>query len=118
MQASGQVLGDLPGTGIVRQPPEREDREIARRDDVRVVTRPPQLDERWVVPRGRLGPLDTRMDREERSSGHAVLQAGPRRTPERASSAWEPLVERADVPSEREDLRPREVEPRRRHVTS
>ena len=102
---------------FVRQPPEREDREIARRDDVRVVPRSPELDERRILPGGRLGPLDARVDREERGSGHAVLQAGPRRTPERAPSAREPLVERADVPPEREDLRPREVEPRRRHVT-
>src|SRR2546427_5858413 len=56
------------------------------------------------------------MDGNERSAGHAVLQARPRRTPEGAPSAWEPLVERADVPPEREDLRPRQVEPRRLHV--
>ena len=116
MQPGGEVLRHPPGAGSVRQPPEREDREVARRDDVRAVPRPPELDERRVLPGGRLGALDARVDREERGAGHAVLQAGPRRTPERAPSAWEPLVERADVSSEREDLRPREVEPRRPHV--
>ncbi len=111
-QASGQVLRDTPGADFVRQPPEREDREVPCRDDVRAVTRPPHLDERRVLPCRRLGPRDAGMDGEERSAGHAVLQARPRRAPERAPSARKPLVERADVPTKREDLRPREVEPR------
>ena len=51
------------------------------------------------------------MDGKERGARHAVLQARPRRTPERARTAWEPLVERAHVPPEREDLCAREVEP-------
>ena len=117
VQAGGRVLRGPPGAGIVRQPPEREDREVACRDDVRAETRPPELDERWVLPGGRFGPLDARVDREERGSGHAVLQAGPSRTPERAPSGREPLIERADVSSEREDLRAREFEPRARHIT-
>src|SRR5438105_2699578 len=108
---SGQVLRDTQGAGFVRQPPERETREVPCRDDVRAVTRPPELDERRVLPGRRLGPLDARMNGEQRSARHAVLQARPRRTPERAPSAWEPLVECADVPPEREDLRPREFEP-------
>src|SRR5438093_5250126 len=102
----------MPGGGFVGEPPEREDGEVPCRDDVRVVTRPPELYQRRVLPGRRLGPLDTRMDGEERSPRHAVLQARPRRTPERAPSAWEQLVERADLPPEREDLRPRQVEPR------
>ena len=68
---------------LVGQPPEREDREVTGRHDVRVVPRSPELDERWILPRRRLGPLDARMDREERGSGHAVLQAGPCCPPER-----------------------------------
>jgi hypothetical protein len=57
------------------------------------------------------------MDREKRRAGHAVLEAGPRRLPERIRPGWEPLVERLDVASVREDLRPREVEPTPGHVT-
>jgi hypothetical protein len=67
---------------------------------------------RWTAP-----PSDTGVDREERGSRHAVLEAGPRRTPERAGSAWESLIECADVPPEREDLRPREIERRFHRVT-
>jgi len=44
------------------------------------------------------------MDGKERGARHAVLQTRPRSTPERAPSAWESLVERANVPPEREDL--------------
>src|SRR6266542_1357467 len=33
---------------------------------ISVVTRPPKLDERWVLPGGRFGHLDACMDREER----------------------------------------------------
>ena len=116
VQAGGDVLCALPAAGVVRQPPEREDRAVARRHDVRAEPRPPDLDERRILPGRRLGPLDPRVDREERGARHAVLQARPRRTPERARAGWEPLVERADAPSEREDLRPREVEPRPRQV--
>jgi len=52
------------------------------------------------------------MDREKRSARHAVLQTRLRHTP-KGTRAWrQALVERADAPSGREDLRPREVEPR------
>src|SRR5436309_1659570 len=112
----GGVLRDAQRATFVRQPPEREDREVPCRDDVRVVTRPPDLDERRVFPGRGLGPLDPRMDREQRSAGHAVLQARPRRTPERAPSAWEPLVERADLTAECEDLCAGEAERRPCHV--
>ncbi len=63
------------------------------------------------------GSLDARMDREEGGARHAVLQARPRRLPQGAATAREPFVERADVPPEREDLRPGQAEPDgRRHV--
>jgi hypothetical protein len=116
VKPSGQVLRDTPSPNLIRESPEREDRDVACRDHVRVMTRPPELDERRVLPGRRLGPLDARMDREERSARHAVLQACPRRKPERAPSAREPLVECADVPPEREDLCPREFEPRPVHL--
>ena len=115
--ANGEVLRDAQRAAFVGQPPEREDREVPCRDDVRVVTRPPDLDERRVLPGRGLGPLNTRMDREERSAGHAVLKARPRRTPERAPSAWEPLVERADLTAECEDLGAGEAERRPCHVS-
>src|SRR5438094_2247473 len=83
--ASGEVLRDAQRAAFVGQPPEREDREVPCRDDVRVVTRPPDLDERRVFPGRGLGPLNTRMDREERSAGHAVLKARP--TPHAGASA-------------------------------
>jgi hypothetical protein len=34
------------------------------------------------------------------------------------SADWESLVKRSDVPSKREDLRPRNPQSRRRHVTA
>src|SRR5205823_10205136 len=46
VQASGEILRDLSRTGFVWQPPESEDRYVASRDDIRVVTRSPELDER------------------------------------------------------------------------
>src|SRR5439155_21119286 len=104
VQASSEVLCDLSRTGLIRQPPESEDRDVPSRDDIRVVTRSPELDERRVSQRRRLGSGDARMDGEERGARHAVLQARPRRTPERARTAWEPLVERVHVPPERKDL--------------
>jgi hypothetical protein len=112
VQADGLVFREPPAFRIERQPPEREEREVACCDHIRVVPMPPELDERGVLPGGRFGPLDAGMDREERGSGHAVLQARLRRTAEQARSAGEPLVERADVSAERQDLHPRQVEPR------
>ena len=90
----------LPRRRIVGQPPEREDREVASGDDVRAVSRPPQLDERRVLPPVRLGSLDTRMDREDRRPRHAVLETRPRRTPERRAPGAAAL-QRADGPTER-----------------
>ena len=105
VQPSGRVLRPPPPLRIVRQPPEREGREIARRDHVDLVARAPQLNERRVLPARRVGPLDPGVDRQERGPRHAVLQARPRRLPQRAPPGREPLVERADPPSEGQDLR-------------
>ena len=69
--------------GAVGMPPEREQREVALRDDVGVVARPPELRERRVLPRRRLDPVDARVQREQRGPRHAVLQPGPRRPPQR-----------------------------------
>jgi hypothetical protein len=70
------------------------------------------LDERGILPTQWMRAFDARVDREERRARHAVLEARPRSTAEGARAAWETLVERADVPSEREDLRPSQTKPR------
>ena len=69
-------------------------------------------------PSRRLGSLDAGVDRQERGPGHAVLEPGPRRQPGATAAAREPLVEGADVPSERQDLLPGEVEAILRHAAS
>ena len=79
VQSGGHVLGALPALRIVRQPPEREHGEIALRDHVDLVPRAPELDERRVGPAHGRGPLDPRVNRQERGPRHAVLQARPRR---------------------------------------
>ena len=81
-------------------------------DDVGAVARPPQLGERGILPRRRLDPVDPRVQREQRGSRHAVLQAGPRRPPQRLRARRQPLVEPTDPSSERQDLPPREPESR------
>jgi hypothetical protein len=45
------------------------------------------------------------------------LKTGRSRTPQRRSSAWQPLIQRSDTPSERKDLRSRNPQSRGRHVT-
>jgi hypothetical protein len=70
-----------------------------------------------VLPRRRPRPVDTRMDRQERGSRHAVLQPRPGRTPERARPPRQTLVEGADAPPEREDLRPRQLKPGGGHAS-
>ena len=86
LQPSSQVLSQAPSAGLVGQPPEREDREVAGGHDVRVVPRSPELDERWVLPRRGFGRLDARMDREERRLG-ACCPAGPPTLPAATSVA-------------------------------
>ncbi len=102
--------------GVVGKPPEREQREVALGDDIGVVARPPELGERRILPRRRLDPVDPRVQRQQRGSRHAVLQAGPRRPPQRLRALRHPLVEPTDPSPERQDLLPREPESRsRRH---
>src|SRR5215212_609314 len=74
------------------------------------MSRTPELDERRVLPRRWLGALDPRVDRQQGGSRHAVLESGPRGAAKRPTSGWEPLVERADVSPERQDLRAGEGE--------
>ena len=95
------------------RPAEREDREIGPGDDVRVVARPPQLDERRVLPRRRLDALDARVKGEHGRPRHAVLQAGPGRLTERLRARRQALVEPVDPPPERDDLLPCQLEARR-----
>ena len=66
-------------------------RAVTGRDHVRAEPRTPDLDQRGVLPGGRLGSLDTRVDREERGAGHAVLEARPRGTTEGIRAEWQSL---------------------------
>jgi hypothetical protein len=45
------------------------------------------------------------MDREQRGPRHAVLQASPRGTPQRALAAWQALIERRGTAPEGKNLR-------------
>src|SRR5436189_75559 len=67
-------------------------------------------------PGGGLDPPTPRRDREERGAGLAARRPRPRPPPERAPSAWEPLVERADLTPECKDLCPGEAERGHWHV--
>src|SRR5207244_6380686 len=110
-----ELLRPLPAAGVVRQPREREDRVVACRHDVGAEPRAPNLDERRMLPAGRMSALHPRVDREERGPGHAVLQAGPRGAAQGTGPGWKPLVERADAPPEAEYLGAGEIERRPRH---
>ncbi len=61
VQALGQVLRQL-ALARVRQPAEREHGQIALGDDVDLVPRSPHLHEGGVIPGGRPGAFDARMD--------------------------------------------------------
>src|SRR5579859_2645607 len=60
----------------------------------------------------------TRVDRQQRGPGHAVLQPRPGCTPKRVLPAWQPHIEPTGVPPERQNLRPCQVEPNSGHLTS
>ena len=110
VQPLSHALGPDAAFGAVGMSPEREQREVALRDDIGAVTRPPQLGERGVLPRRRLNPFDPRVQREHCSSRHAVLQAGPRCPPERLRALGHAFVERANSASERQDLLSRDLQ--------
>ena len=63
----------LDGVG---EPPQREEREVALGDDVGLVPRPPELDERGMLPRVDV-PSTRACSERTRGSRHAVLQPGP-----------------------------------------
>src|SRR5581483_6372095 len=92
---------------------DREERVVAGRHDVGAEARPPDLHERPVLPARGVRPLDARVDGEERGARHAVLEARPRRLPQRAGAGRQPLLEMPGAAPKREDLRARELEPRR-----
>src|SRR3712207_1880877 len=106
----GQPLGPLATFRVVGKSPEREQREVLLRDDIRAVPRPPELGERGVVQRRRLHAVEARVEGEERRARHAVLQAGPRGPSKRIRSQRNALLEPADSTPEREDLPPSEPE--------
>ena len=53
----------------------------------------------------RPGAFHARLDRQQRRTRHAVLDPGPRHLPQRRVSGRESLLEGADPPPERKDLR-------------
>ena len=111
-QPLGHPFGPQAALGALREPAQREQREVALRDDIGLVTRSPELGERGMLPRRRLDPVDPRVQRQQRGPRHAVLQAGPRRTPQRLRALHHPLLEPADPSSERQDLLPGERQSR------
>jgi hypothetical protein len=98
--------------GVVREPPEREYRVVLRGYDVGAEPRAPELDEGRVLPAGRPRVLDSRMDRQQRGARHGILQTGPRSPAERLRPGRQPFVKETGPQPEREDLKPRELEPR------
>ena len=116
--AVGELVPFAAHRGIVRQPRDGEEGVVAFGNDVHAEAWPPHLHERRIFPATRLGPLDASVDREERSSRHAVLQPGPRCEPQRLRARGEPLVQATDASSKREDLRTRQIEPTLGHRVS
>jgi hypothetical protein len=57
-----------------------------------------------MLPAGRLGTRNSRVDRQQRRTRHGVLQPGPRGKAERLHSRWKALVKRTDAPAEAEYL--------------
>ena len=108
VQLRGDALGPQTALGVVGIPPQREQREVGLGNDVGAVARPPELDERGILPCRRLNAGDPRVQREQRRPRHAVLQAGPRRPPQRHRPRRHSLVERTDPTSESQNLLPRE----------
>src|SRR4029079_10753543 len=82
--------------------------------DVGAEPRPPDLDERRILPRPGLRPVDPGMDRDEGRPRHAVRKAAPRRAPQRFRAGRQPPVERPGCAAVAEDLLPRQLD-RRRH---
>jgi len=109
--AVGELVPLAARRGIVRQPRDGEECVVAFGNDVRAEARPPDLHERRIFTARRLDLLDAGVNREERSSRHAVLQSGPRGEPQRLRARGEPLVQATDASSKREDLRARQIEP-------
>src|SRR6185437_4269324 len=115
MNPRSHLLRPLPAAAAVGQPREREDGVVASRHDEHAEARPPDLDERRILPGRRARALDAGMDGKDGRPRHAVLQPRPRRLPQGPRTAREPFVERADAPPEGEDLGAGELERRPWH---
>src|SRR5262249_10097322 len=64
-----------------------------------------------MLPTGRTGPLDSRVDRQQCGARRRVLQSGPGGPAERLRTRREAFVNCAGPAPEREDLRAREFKP-------
>ena len=118
VEAVRQLHCDGSRPAFVGQPGEREDRAVAGRHDIGAEPRSPHLHERRILPRGGLGLLNASMDREQRGSRHAVLEARPSGTPKRLGTGWQTLIERSDSSSVPEDLSAGQAERSPCHVNS
>src|SRR4029079_14993589 len=68
-------LGPLAALAFFWKPPDREEREVAPRAELRAPAPAPELRERGMLPRRGLRAGHSRVNREQRGAGHAVLQA-------------------------------------------
>ncbi len=105
LQPSGDLLCALPRPGFVWEPAEGKDREIALGHDIDAEPGAPDLDQRRILPTSWFRSGHARMNREQRGPRHAVLQAGPRGTPQRATAVRQPRLERLRLSPKGENLR-------------
>ena len=118
VQPGRQVLGPPPPLAVLGQQRDGEHRDVLRGHHEHAVMRSPHLDQRGVLPVGRLRSRHPGVDRQQRGPGHAVLEPGPRGLPQRARTVRQPLGEPAGPLPEGQDLIPRQGEPGADHNPS
>jgi hypothetical protein len=94
VQSLGNALGPKPALGVVGKPPEREQGEVALRDDIGVVTRAPELGEAPDPPTSTTRPrLSARATRAARLA--ACCPAGLPTPPAAATASPSAFARRA-----------------------
>ena len=116
VQAAGDVLRPVPALRVIGQRPEGEDGHVPGGDHKDAVPRPPQLNQRGVLPGAGIGSRHARMDGQQRGAGHAVLQPGPGGPPQGIRPAGTADVQAAGVAPEGQDLGAGQVKPGVGHV--
>ena len=109
-EARRQLLRPPTEATPLRQPAKREGRVLPRRDDIRGVARPPDLDERRVLPGIGRSPPDPGMEGVKRRPRDAVLQAYPSRASKRIRPVRQALLEPVGRSPVGQDLRTAERE--------